>query len=115
MYFGLFSPLRYSNKCSITLSSVDGVEFVGLRDARAYFAAFAAGLFRDVGDLVGAVDDGASPIVPVVVLVLGIAAISAVLRAGGLAAEPTWASITHRCAQQRKHGECPNSAGDANA
>lgn len=64
---------------------------VALRDARAYLAAFAAGLFRDVGDLVGAIDDGASPVVPIVVLVLGVAAISAVLRAGGLAAEPAWA------------------------
>ena len=62
---------------------------VALRDARAYVAGFAAGLFRDIGDLVGAIDDGASPIVPVVVLVLGVAAIGAVLRAGGLDAEPS--------------------------
>ena len=65
---------------------------VSLRDARAYLAGFAAGLFRDIGDLVGAIDDGASPIVPIVVLVLGAAAIGAVLRAGGLSAEPTWAT-----------------------
>lgn len=63
---------------------------VALRDARAYLAAFAAGLFRDIGDLVGAIDDGASPIVPIVVFLLGTAAIGAVLRAGGLAAEPAW-------------------------
>lgn len=62
---------------------------VALRDARAYLAGFAAGLFRDIGDLVGAIDDGASPIVPVVVLVLGVAAIGAVLRAGGLDAQPS--------------------------
>jgi hypothetical protein len=62
---------------------------VALRDARAYLAGFAAGLFRDIGDLVGAIDDGASPIVPVVVLVLGLAAIGAVLRAGGLDAQPS--------------------------
>lgn len=62
---------------------------VALRDARAYLAGFAAGLFRDIGDLVGAIDDGASPIVPVVVLALGVAAIGAVLRAGGLDAEPS--------------------------
>jgi len=60
---------------------------VALRDARAYLAGFAAGLFRDIGDLVGAIDDGTSPIVPVVVLVLGVAAIGAVLRAGGLDTE----------------------------
>lgn len=58
---------------------------VVLRDARVYLAGFGAGLFRDVGDLAGAIEDGASPIVPIVVLVLGAAAIGAVLRAGGLA------------------------------
>ena len=63
---------------------------VALRDARAYVAAFAAGLFRDIGDLVGALDDGASPFVPVVVLVLGAAAIGAVIKAGGLSATPIW-------------------------
>ena len=63
---------------------------VALRDARAYVAGFAAGLFRDIGDLVGALDDGASPIVPVVVLVLGAAAIGAVIKAGGLSATPIW-------------------------
>ncbi len=64
---------------------------VALRDARAYVAAFAAGLFRDVGDLVAAIDDGEPPVVPVIVLAVGIAAIAAVLRAGGLSAdsEPT--------------------------
>lgn len=60
-----------------------------LREARAYLAGFAAGLFRDIGDLVGALDDGASPIVPMVVLALGAAAIGGVLRAGGLDARPT--------------------------
>lgn len=63
---------------------------VVLRDARAYLAAFAAGLFRDIGDLVGAIDDGASVVVPLVVLVLGAAAIGTVLRAGGLSAAPVW-------------------------
>ena len=63
---------------------------VALRDARAYLAGFAAGLFRDIGDLVGAIEDGASPVVPIVVLVLGVAAIGAVLRAGGLAATSAW-------------------------
>lgn len=63
---------------------------VALRDARAYVAGFAAGLFRDIGDLVGALDDGASPIVPVVVLVLGAAAIGAVIKSGGLSATPIW-------------------------
>lgn len=57
---------------------------VALREARAYLAGFAAGLFRDIGDLVAAIEDDASPIVPIVVLVLGIAAIAAVVRAGGL-------------------------------
>ena len=65
---------------------------VALRDARAYLAGFAAGLFRDIGDLVGALDDGASPVVPIVVLVLGAAAIGAVLRAGGLDADPARAA-----------------------
>ena len=63
---------------------------VALREARAYLAGFAAGLFRDIGDLVGSIDDGASPIVPIVVLVLGLTAIVGVLRAGGLSAEPAW-------------------------
>ncbi|MDW3178804.1 MAG: hypothetical protein R8J94_15540 [Acidimicrobiia bacterium] len=63
---------------------------VVLRDARAYMAGFAAGLFRDIGDLVGAIDDNASVVVPVVFLIVGLAAIGAVLRAGGLAAEPAW-------------------------
>ncbi len=62
---------------------------VALRDARAYLAGFAAGLFRDIGDLVGAIEDEASPIVPIIVLVLGAVAIAAILRAGGLAATPT--------------------------
>ena len=61
---------------------------VALRDARAYLAAFGAGLFRDIGDLVGSIDDGAAPIVPIVALVLGVVAIGAVLRNGGLDAEP---------------------------
>ena len=61
---------------------------VALRAPRAYVAAFAAGLFRDVGDLVGALDDGASPIVPIVFLVVGLAAIAGVLKAGGLAEKP---------------------------
>lgn len=61
---------------------------VALREARAYLAGFAAGLLRDIGDLVGALDDGASPVVPVVVLVIGVAAIGAVVRAGGLAVGP---------------------------
>lgn len=65
---------------------------VALRDARAYLAGFAAGLFRDIGDLVGAIDDGASPIVPIVVLVIGAVAIGAVLRADGLTARPAWAT-----------------------
>lgn len=64
---------------------------VALRDARAYMAGFAAGLFRDIGDLVAAIDDGASPIVPIVFLVVGAAAIGAVFQAGGLSAKPTWA------------------------
>ena len=59
---------------------------VALREARAYLAGFAAGLFRDIGDLVGALDDGASPVVPIVVLVLGLAAIAGVVQAGGLGA-----------------------------
>lgn len=63
---------------------------VAMRDARAYIAAFAAGLFRDIGDLVGALDDGASPIVPIVFLVVGVAAIAAVIQAGGLKAKPAW-------------------------
>lgn len=63
---------------------------VALRDARAYIAGFAAGLFRDVGDLVGALDDGASPIVPIVFLVVGLVAIGAVVKAGGLTAKPAW-------------------------
>lgn len=63
---------------------------VVLRDARAYLAGFAAGLFRDIGDLAGAIDDGSSPIVPVVVLALGAVAIGAVVRSGGLTAEPVW-------------------------
>jgi hypothetical protein len=58
-----------------------------LREARAYIVAFAAGLFRDVGDLVAAIDDGEPPIVPLIVLAVGIAAIAAVLRAGGLNAD----------------------------
>lgn len=62
---------------------------VMLRDARAYIAAFAAGLFRDVGDLVASIDDGEPPIVPIIVLAVGIAAIAAVLRAGGLNADRT--------------------------
>lgn len=62
---------------------------VVLRDARAYVAGFGAGLFRDIGDFVGAIEDGASPIVPIVVLVLGAAAIGAVLHAGGLTVKPT--------------------------
>lgn len=61
---------------------------VALRDARAYLAGFAAGLFRDIGDLVGAIEDNASPIVPIVVFVLGVVAIVGVLRAGGLVATP---------------------------
>lgn len=61
---------------------------VALRDARAYLAAFAAGLWRDIGDLVGAVDDGASPVVPIVVMLLGAAAIVAIVRSGGLIAVP---------------------------
>ncbi len=65
---------------------------VALRDARAYLAGFAAGLFRDIGDLVGAIDDGASPIVPIVFLLFGVAAIGAVLRAGGLDMKPASAS-----------------------
>ena len=56
---------------------------VALREARAYLAGLAGGLLRDVGDLVGAIEDGSSPIVPIVVLVLGAAAIGAALRAGG--------------------------------
>lgn len=60
-----------------------------LREARAYVAAFAAGLFRDIGDFVGALDDGASPIVPIVFLVVGVAAIGAIFRAGGLAERTT--------------------------
>lgn len=62
---------------------------VALREARAYVAAFAAGLFRDIGDLVGAIDDGASPIVPIVFLVVGLVAIAGVVRAGGLTAQST--------------------------
>ena len=62
---------------------------VVLREARAYVAAFAAGLFRDVGDLVASIDDGEPPIVPIIVLAVGIAAIAAVLRAGGLSADRT--------------------------
>lgn len=65
---------------------------VALRDARAYVAGFAAGLFRDIGDLVGALDDGASPVVPIVFLVVGAVAIAGVVRAGGLRAMPVWAS-----------------------
>jgi hypothetical protein len=61
---------------------------VALREARAYLTGLAGGLLRDVGDLVGAVDDGSSPIVPIVMLVLGAAAIGAVLRGRGLFAEP---------------------------
>ena len=61
---------------------------VATREARAYLAGFAGGLFRDIGDLIGAIDDGASPIVPVVVLLLGLAAIAAVVRAGGLSEKP---------------------------
>lgn len=60
---------------------------VALRNAKAYVAGFAAGLFRDIGDLVGAIDDGASTIVPIVFLVVGVAAIGGVARAGGLAVE----------------------------
>ena len=61
---------------------------VALREARAYLAGFSAGLFRDIGDLVASIEDGASPIVPIVVLLLGAAAIGAVLHAGGLNAKP---------------------------
>lgn len=61
-----------------------------MRDARAYVAGFAAGLFRDIGDLVGAIDDSASPIVPIVFLVVGAVAIGAILRSGGLTAKPVW-------------------------
>lgn len=60
---------------------------VVLRDARAYVAGFGAGLFRDIGDLVGALDDGASPIVPIVFLIVGVAAIIGVVQAGGLSAQ----------------------------
>lgn len=67
---------------------------VALRDARAYIAGFGAGLFRDIGDLVGALDDGASVVVPIVVFVLGVAGIIAVLRAGGLEANPVAAAGT---------------------
>lgn len=61
---------------------------VALRDARAYLAGFAAGLFRDIG----AIDDGASPVVPIVFLVVGAVAIGAVIRAEGLTAPPAWAT-----------------------
>lgn len=64
---------------------------VALRDARAYIAGFGAGLFRDVGDLAGAIDGGDSVIVPVVFLLVGLAAIGAVVQAGGLRAQPAWA------------------------
>ncbi len=60
---------------------------VALRSAGAYFAAFAAGLFRDIGDLIGAVDDGASPIVPLVFLVVGAVVLASIARAGGLGTE----------------------------
>ena len=63
---------------------------VAFRDARAYMAAFAAGLFRDIGDFAGALDDGASPIVPIVFLVVGVIAIGAIFQAGGLTAKPAW-------------------------
>lgn len=63
---------------------------VALRDARAYIAGFAAGLFRDIGDLFGAIDGGSSTIVPIVFLVVGAAAIGGVLQAGGLTEEPVW-------------------------
>ncbi len=65
---------------------------VGLRDARAYVAGFAAGLFRDIGDLVGSIEDGASPVVPVVALVLGLAAIGAIVRSRGLTVAPVWSN-----------------------
>lgn len=71
---------------------------VALREPRAYLAGFAAGLFRDIGDLVGALEDGASPVVPIVVLVLGVVAIGAVLRAGGL--NPPTGRPTDRSTQQ---------------
>lgn len=69
---------------------------VALRDARAYLAGFAAGLFRDIGDFVGALDDGASPVVPIVVFVLGVAAIAGVLQAGGLRPNPNSGSVASR-------------------
>lgn len=65
---------------------------VVLRDARTYVAGFAAGLLRDIGDLVGAIDGGSSTIVPIVFLVVGVAAIGGVLQAGGLTAKPVWAA-----------------------
>ena len=74
---------------------------VVLREAHAYVAAFAAGLFRDVGDFVASIDDGEPPIVPIIVLAVGIAAIAAVLRAGGLSADrsrPSEAVATHASA-----------------
>lgn len=74
---------------------------VTLRDARAYIAGFGAGLFRDIGDLVGALDDGASVVVPIVVFVLGVAGIVAVLRAGGLEANPL-ASTDHGSARSTR-------------
>ncbi|MGH1493794.1 MAG: hypothetical protein ACRBK7_31105 [Acidimicrobiales bacterium] len=66
------------------------VAAVLFRDARAYVGAFAAGLFRDIGDLIGALDGGDSPIVPIVFLVIGVVAIGAVVQAGGLTAKPVW-------------------------
>lgn len=66
------------------------VAAVALREARAYIVGFAAGLFRDIGDLAGALDDGASPIVPIIFLVVGLAAIGAVVQTGGLTAKPVW-------------------------
>ncbi len=63
---------------------------VALRNAKAYVAGFAAGLFRDIGDLVGAIDDGASPIVPIVFLVVGVAAIGGVFKAGGLTSDASF-------------------------
>lgn len=65
---------------------------VALRESRAYVVAFAAGLFRDVGDLVASIDDGEPPVVPIIVLAVGVAAIAAVVRAGGLSADRTRAS-----------------------
>lgn len=76
---------------------------VALREARAYIAGFAAGLFRDIGDLVGALDAGDSPIVPIVFLVVGVAAIAGVLAGGGLSAKPAGAiDLTAQATQPTK-------------